>query len=193
MDEGNNDVQELESSNLGNLDSKSEKKKGNFFFDWIVPIIVAVVIALFIKNFLFFKVYIPSGSMIPTLNEGDQLFVSKVYNTDKLERGDIIVFDSKELDDVLIKRLIGLPGDKIKITNGTVYVNGEKLQEDYVKNNDNFSGEFEVPEGKFFFLGDNRSNSYDSRRWQDPYIDASCIKAKAGLKVYPFSDFGFVS
>ena len=172
---------------------KKTEKKGNFFFDWIVPIAIAVVIALLIKQFLVFKVYIPSGSMIPTLNEGDQLFVTRVYNKDNLKRGDIVVFDSDELNDVLIKRLIGLPGDKIKITNGTVYVNGEKLDEGYVKNNDNYSGEFEVPEGKFFFLGDNRAISYDSRKWNNPYIDKSDVKAKAQIRVYPFSDFGFVN
>lgn len=193
MGESSNDVQKTNSLDLDNLDKKPKDKKGSFFLDWVVPILIAVLVAVFIRNFLFFKVYIPSGSMIPTLNEGDQLFVSRVYNRDKLKRGDIIVFDSEELDDVLIKRLIGLPGDKISIVNGTVYVNGEKLEEDYVKNNDDYSGEFEVPEGKYFFLGDNRRNSYDSRRWKDPYIDGSCIKAKAGLKVYPFSDFGFVS
>ena len=176
-----------------NSKESKKEKKGNFFFDWIVPILAAVVIALLIKQFLIFKVYIPSGSMIPTLNEGDQLFVTRVYNLDHLKRGDIVVFDSDELNDVLIKRLIGLPGDKIKITNGTVYVNEEKIDESYVKNNDNYSGEFEVPEGKYFFLGDNRAISYDSRKWNNPYIDGSDIKAKAQIRVYPFSDFGFVS
>ena len=151
-----------------------------------------MALALLIKQFLIFKVYIPSGSMIPTLNEGDQLFVTRVYNLDNLKRGDILVFDSDELDDVLIKRLIGLPGDKIKIVSGTVYVNGEELEEDYVKNSDHVSGEFEVPEGKYFFLGDNRAISYDARRWENPYIDGSDIRAKAQVRVYPFSDFGFV-
>ena len=106
-------------------DVVKEEKKGNFFTEWVIPIAIALVLALLIKQFLIFKVYIPSGSMIPTLNEGDQLFVTRVYNLDNLKRGDILVFDSDELDDVLIKRLIGLPGDKIKIVSGTVYVNGE--------------------------------------------------------------------
>ena len=169
-----------------------EEKKGNFFTEWVMPIAIALVLALLIKQFLIFKVYIPSGSMIPTLNEGDQLFVTRVYNLDNLKRGDILVFDSDELNDVLIKRIIGLPGDKISIVNGTVYVNGEELKEDYVKNSDNLSGEFEVPEGKYFFLGDNRQISYDARRWKNPYIDGSDIRAKAQIRVYPVSDFGFV-
>lgn len=177
-------------------DYKEVKKEKNkmiaFFLDWVVPVIAAIIIAVLIKQFLIFKVYIPSGSMIPTLNEGDQLFVTRVYNLDNLERGDIVVFNSEELEDVLIKRLIGLPGDKIEINNGTVSVNGEELEEDYVKNNDNYNGEFEVPEGKYFFLGDNRAISYDSRKWKDHYIDGSEIKAKAQIRVYPFSDFGFI-
>lgn len=173
-------------------DVVKEEKKGNFFTEWVIPIAIALVLALLIKQFLIFKVYIPSGSMIPTLNEGDQLFVTRVYNLDNLKRGDILVFDSDELNDVLIKRLIGLPGDKIKIVSGTVYVNGEELEEDYVKNPDHISGEFEVPEGKYFFLGDNRAISYDARRWENPYIDGGDIRAKAQIRVYPFSDFGFV-
>ena len=176
----------------GSVKEVNKEKKGNFFFEWVIPIAIALVLALLIKQFLIFKVYIPSGSMIPTLNEGDQLFVTRVYNLDNLKRGDILVFDSDELNDVLIKRLIGLPGDKINIVKGTVYVNGEKLEEDYVKNSDDISGEFEVPEGKYFFLGDNRAISYDARRWKNPYIDGSDIKAKAQIRVYPFSDFGFV-
>lgn len=176
----------------GSVKEVNKEKKGNFFSEWVIPIAIALVLALLIKQFLIFKVYIPSGSMIPTLNEGDQLFVTRVYNLDNLKRGDILVFDSDELNDVLIKRLIGLPGDKINIVKGTVYVNGEKLEEDYVKNSDDISGEFEVPEGKYFFLGDNRAISYDARRWKNPYIDGSDIKAKAQIRVYPFSDFGFV-
>jgi len=174
-----------------NLNS-DKGNKSNFFKDWVVPLVIALGVALLIKQYVLFKVYIPSGSMIPTLNVEDQLFVTKVYNLDNLERGDIIVFDSKELEDVLIKRLIGLPGDNIKIVNGKISVNGEELQEDYVVNKDNYYGEFNVPEGKYFFCGDNRPTSHDSRKWTNPYIDGEDIRAKAQLKVYPFKDFGSI-
>ena len=120
-------------------------QKSNFIKDWVLPILLAFVIALLIKQFLIFKVEIPSGSMIPTLNVDDQLFVSRIYNLDNIKRGDILVFRSEELDDMLIKRVIGLPGDKIDIEDGVVSVNGEVLQEDYVVNNDHFYGKFEVP------------------------------------------------
>ncbi|MGL4109701.1 signal peptidase I [Clostridium sp. LP20] len=168
------------------------KKKQNIFFEWVLPIALAFAIALLIKQFLIFKVYIPSGSMIPTLNEGDHLFVSRVYNLDNIKRGDILVFYSEELNDTLIKRVIGLPGDNIEIKDGKVSVNGEEINQDYVKNEDQSYGEFNVPEGKYFFLGDNRPISFDSRKWNNPYIDGKDIKAKAQIKVYPFSDFGSI-
>ena len=82
----------------------------------------------------------------------------------------------------MIKRLIGLPGDKVIIKDGVVSVNGETLQENYIGTADNYTGEFEVPEGKYFFLGDNRYWSLDSRYWNDPYIDGSEIKGKATNK-----------
>ena len=161
-------------------------KKSNFFSDWIVPIVIAVILAILINRFLIFKVKIPSESMVPTLNVGDRLFVTRVYNPENLKRGDIVVFYSEEKNEDMIKRLIGLPGDKIVIKDGTVIVNNETLKENYIGTADNYNGEFIVPEGKYFFLGDNRYWSY----WEDPYIDASEIKGKAQVKVYPWKDFG---
>ena len=162
----------------------------NFIYEWIIPIISAFIIAFLIHKFVLYKVYIPSESMVPTLNVGDRLFVTRVYNADNLKRGDIVVFYSEELQEDLIKRLIGLPGDKIEIKDGVVSVNGEVLKEDYVGSQDDFNGEYEVPEGKFLFLGDNRANSKDSRYWINPYIDEDDISGKAQVKVYPFDDIG---
>jgi signal peptidase I len=180
-------------SNIDKNDDKKGKikKNRNFFFEWGVPLVVAIVIALLIKQFLIFKVYIPSPSMVPTINVGDHLFVTRIYNLDNLQRGDIIVFKSKEFNDTFIKRLIGLPGDNINIADGKVIVNGEVLEEDYVKNNDvNYINSFNVPEGKYFFLGDNRSNSKDSRYWNNPYISSEDIMAKARIRIYPFQNIG---
>ena len=165
-------------------------KKSNFFSDWVVPIVIAVILAVLINKFLIFKVKIPSESMVPTLNVGDRLFVTRVYNTEKLKRGDIVVFYSEEQNEDMIKRLIGLPGDEVVINDGIVTVNGETLEENYIGTSDNYSGEFKVPEGKYFFLGDNRYWSLDSRYWEDTYIDGSEIKGKAQIKVYPWKDFG---
>lgn len=172
------------------------KKNDNiksFFKEWVIPIISALIIAVLINKFVFFNVYLPpSGSMIPTLNNYDRVIVSRIYNTDKLQRGNIIVFYSKELDERLVKRLIGIPGDEIEIKNGVVFINGAQLNEDYVKNNKAYSGKFKVPEGKYFFLGDNRAGSFDAREWENPYIDSSNIEGKVVFRFYPFNDMGFI-
>lgn len=166
--------------------------KSNFFKDWIIPIIIAVVLAILINRFLIFRVYIPSSSMAPTLNVNDRLLVTKVYKPENLKRGDIVVFNSKELDEIVIKRLIGLPGDEIRFDGTSVYVNGKKLDEPYVKNPMEFYGTFKVPEGKYFFLGDNRANSNDARFWKNPYINGDQILGKAQVKIYPFNEIGFL-
>ena len=132
--------------------------------------------------------------MSPTLKVGNQLFVTKVYNTSNIKRGDVLVFNSDELHELLLKRVIGLPGDNVEIKkDGAVYVNGEKIKEDYVKypgGKTNMS--FNVPEGKFLMLGDNRANSDDARYWANPYIDSKDIDAKAQIIIYPFNRIGFI-
>lgn len=171
------------------------KLKGfkGFFFDWVIPIAIALVIALGIQKFVIFKVKVPTGSMIPTIEIGDRIFATRIYNLDNIERGEILIFESEELNDTLIKRIIGLPGDKIVMKDGVVTVNGEVLEEEYVENKDlKEDGEFEVPEGKYFFLGDNRPNSYDSSKWNNPYIDGADITGKAFFRVYPFDRIGKV-
>ena len=97
-----------------------ELKKTNFFTEWVVPILIALVLAFLINKFLIFKVKIPSESMVPTLNVGDRLFVTRIHNPEKLKRGDIVVFHSDEKNEDMIKRLIGLPGDKVVIKDGIV-------------------------------------------------------------------------
>lgn len=189
--------QEIETSNTHmkrSIRNKNDKnlKKNNIFFDWILPILIAVAVAFLINKFLIFKVKIPSGSMEPTLNVGDRLFVTRVYEPQNLKEGDIVVFYSQELGKVLIKRLIGLPGDTVKIVGGNVFVNGKEIDQSYVKYPMSTYQEFKVPQGEYFFLGDNRANSYDSRFWKNPYIPAKDIMGKAVLKIYPFDDIEFL-
>ena len=178
--------------NNSDIKDKAEKEKSNFFYDWVIPIIVAFVLAALIQKFIVFKVKIPSESMVPTLNVGDNLFVTRVYKPENLERGDVVVFYSQERDEDMIKRLIGLPGDEVVIQDGVVTVNGITLEEDYIGMEDEFVGTYNVPEDKYFFLGDNRFRSLDSRYWENPYIDEDDITGKAQLKVYPFKDFGWI-
>jgi signal peptidase I len=157
--------------------------------DWIVPIISALIIALLINKFIFFLILVPTGSMDPTIKPGDRVLVFRIYNKDNLKRGDIVVFYSDELEKPLVKRLIGLPNDEIEIkSDGSVYINNERIEEPYVINDANgITKKFNVPSGKYFFLGDNRANSYDSRYWDDPYISQGKIEGKAVLIVFPFN------
>lgn len=174
-----------------NKNASKEEKKESFFREWILPAIIVIIAGCLIRQFVCTQVYIPSSSMVPTLNINDRLIVTRIWNKDKIERGDILVFDSDELHETLIKRVIGLPGDKISIEKGMVKVNNELLEENYVKNNDDeYKGEFTVPEDKLFFLGDNRPESFDSRYWNNPYIDEDKIWGKAKIRIYPFNSIG---
>lgn len=172
----------------------SNKKLKNLFSNWLIPIILAILLAVIINKFILYKIVVPSPSMSPTVEVGNQLFVTKVYNTSNIKRGDVLVFNSDELHELLLKRVIGLPGDNVEIKkDGAVYVNGEKTKEDYVK----YPGgktdmSFNVPEGKFLMLGDNRANSDDARYWANPYIDSKDIDAKAQIIIYPFNRIGFI-
>lgn len=171
------------------VEDKKAKKK-SIIKEWIIDIAVVACIALLVWNFVGYGVWITSGSMIPTLEIKDRLIVTRVHNPDNLKEGDIVLFKNDEFEgETLIKRLIGLPGDKIEIKDGVVFRNGEQLQEDYVKNNEIKNGTFQVPDNKYFFLGDNRAHSNDSRYWENPYVDESYIKGKARIKYYPIKDF----
>lgn len=150
-------------------------------------IAAALILGIIIRMFLLFVVIVPTPSMYPTIKDNDHLIVTRVYNPGHLERGNIVVFKSKELDTELIKRLIGLPGDTIKITNNGIFVNGKKLNQGYVVYNGGKTGTYKVPQGCYFFLGDNRANSYDSRYWKHKYIHASDIEGKARFIIFPFN------
>lgn len=88
------------------------KKLRNLFNNWLIPIILLAVI---INKFILYKIVVPSPSMSPTVNVGNQLFVTKVYNTSNIKRGDILGFNSDELHELLLKKVIGLPGDHVEI------------------------------------------------------------------------------
>jgi signal peptidase I len=159
--------------------------------NWVLPIGMAIVVAVLVNQFVFFNVSIPSESMVPTLKVGDTVFATRVYDKSCLNRGDIVVFYSHELKITLIKRLVGLPGDQVEIReNGEMYINGEKYNEPYVVYRDNFEKKFSVPEGKYLFMGDNRPVSWDGRKWDDPYIDGKDIQGKAQFILFPFNRFG---
>lgn len=168
-------------------------KLGKFFKEWLIPFAIELVVVLLLVKYVFFFVIVPTGSMIPTILEHSFLFATRVHNPEKLERGDIVVFNSDELDKTLVKRLIGLPGETIVIDEeGQLTVGGVPLEESYVKNSSPASGEFQVPEGCYFFLGDNRRGSYDARGWENPYIPENKIEGKAQFTIWPVSKFGML-
>jgi signal peptidase I len=161
------------------------------FKDWIIPIIAAIIIAFLINKFVFFNVTVPTGSMLPTINLKDKILVTRYHNKKKLKNGDVIVFHSEELNEDLIKRLIGLPNDEVEIKeDGSVYVNQKKVDESYVVYPGGKIGKFKVPEDSYFFMGDNRANSSDARYWDQPYIGKKDIMGKARIIISPFSRFG---
>ncbi len=136
-----------------------------------------------------FRAIIPSSSMYPLLEKGDQLLIKKV-DASEIKRGDVIVFYKDNT--LYIKRVIGLPGETIYIETGNVYVNGCLLQEDYVMNKDTYNGQFIVPNDSYFVLGDNRANSKDSRYWSDSYVKADAIMGKAIIKIYPIKNIDII-
>lgn len=176
------------------MSDQGRKNVGYYLREWVAPILTALVLAWVINTFVVFRIEVPTGSMVPTIMNDDKIFVLKVYNRDNFKRGDILVFRSLEEDGMLlIKRLIGLPGDKVELKNGILYVNGELIEEPYVKNNMDYTGEYTVPEGHLFFLGDNRATSRDARYWENPYISKDEVIGRAGLRIYPFNTIGFLN
>lgn len=175
----------------------TEKKKKSFFrevIEFVIPIILAVAIALFLKNCVIANAKVPTGSMLNTIQEGDRIIASRLaYLNDDPERYDIIIF--KYPDDesqYFVKRVIGLPGETVNIVNGIVYVtktDGTTIQLDdsFVTNCvpvGNF-GPYVVPEDSYFMLGDNRNNSEDSRYWENKYVRKDKIIGKVLFRYYP--------
>ncbi|HCR13372.1 MAG TPA: signal peptidase I [Solidesulfovibrio sp.] len=166
--------------------------------EYLEALAVALVLAFVIRTFVVQAFKIPSGSMLDTLLIGDHLLVNKfLYGTripftDKVilpieepADGDVIVFEFPEdTSKDFIKRIIGAPGDVLEMKDKVVYRNGQKLDEPYVKHTDpniqarrdNF-GPITVPPGKYFAMGDNRDESYDSRFWG--FVDKDKIRGKA--------------
>ncbi|MBQ7594962.1 MAG: signal peptidase I [Synergistaceae bacterium] len=165
----------------------------------IETIIWAFVLAMIIRTFIVQAFWIPSGSMIPTLEVGDRVLVAKFWNVFfEPKRGSLYVFRypvDRERD--FVKRIIAIPGDVVDIQNGIVYINGEPTDEPYVKRHDYFTMRpsnifpevpFKVPEGKYFMLGDNRGNSQDSRFWG--FADIDDMRGPVFFRYWPLDRIG---
>lgn len=177
------------------MEKKSLSKE---ILSWVWPILIAVVIAVLCRQFLFSPVTVKGESMEPTYENNNKIIISK---TSQVDRFDIIVFESPVEDDHYIKRVIGLPGDTVKVKNDKLYVNGKEYNEaylkagiqDYQEMGENFTkdftlkevtGETKVPKDTYFVLGDNRQNSSDSREYG--FIDKSAVTGEVKFQFYPF-------
>jgi signal peptidase I len=161
--------------------------------EWIIIVVAALTAAILIKTFLIQAFYIPSASMYPTLQDNDRVLVNKLsYHVHDVHRGDIVVFErppaeTQPIKD-LIKRVVGLPGEKIDVHDGHVFVNDRQLNEPYLVSgvtSERLSLALPVTLGKsqYWVMGDNRGNSSDSRAFGP--ISRSLIVGRAFIRVWP--------
>jgi signal peptidase I len=162
-------------------------------------VFLSIFLAVGIQSFVARSYYIPSGSMLPTLQINDRLIVDKLsYRFANPVRGDIVVFDPPAklgFKDAFIKRVIGLPGDRVEVKNGKVYVNDKVLSEKYIEEAPSYTWSSTsltpdgiVPEGHYLVLGDNRNNSYDGHYWG--FIPKDRIVGKAVVRFWPIDRAG---
>lgn len=175
-------------------EEKQPKSKLREAVEFLIPIVVAVIIAIILKSVVFANAVVPTGSMLNTIHEGDRIIASRLaYVKEDPQRYDVIIFkypdDEKQ---IYVKRVIGLPGETVQVINGVVYVtktDGETIQLDnsFVTNctpEGNF-GPFEVPADSYFMMGDNRNSSWDSRFWDNKFVNKEEILGKVKFKYYP--------
>jgi signal peptidase I len=163
-----------------------------FLLDVFETLLLSVVLFVSI-NMVSARIRVDGDSMVPTLVSGEYVIVSRLsYRLGSPERGDIIVFHfPRNPQEEYIKRVIGLPGDTVEVKNGSVYVNGQKLDETYLTVQTNYLGMWSIPSGQLFVLGDNRNNSSDSHDWGT--VPMNYVVGKALLVYWPPPDWGWVN
>ena len=172
-----------------------------WFVEWVAILVIAVVIAVVLRLFVVQTFYIPSGSMLPTLQIGDRILVNKLsYRIHGIHRGDIVVFTRPPLEPPqyqdLVKRVIGLPGETIQAVGGRITIDGKPLAEPWLTpamqhstyptpdgRPFDLAQPFTIPAGEIFVMGDNRTNSADSRTFGP--IPESTIVGKVDLIIWP--------
>ena len=160
-------------------------------WEWVKIIATAAVIAIFLNSCIIANSRVPSASMETTIMTHDRVIGSRLtYKFEDPERGDIAIFRFPDDESIYyVKRIIGLPGDTIDIQDGHVYLNGstEPLDEPYLREPmiPEAPMHFEVPEGCYFMMGDNRNASSDARRWEHTYVKKEKIIAKVLFRYYP--------
>lgn len=175
-------------------------------WSWIKAIVIALIVVALVRQFIFSNYIVSGESMMPTLQNGNRLIVSKLdYTFGQPHRFDIIVFHATPTDDY-VKRIIGLPGDRIQYQNDQLYVNGKAVPEPYLKaykanlpkgtdltgnfTLKGYTGQTVVPKGKLWVMGDNRQNSEDSRYFG--FVDEKRVVGKVSFRYWPTSVWGTV-
>ena len=171
---------------------KEESKKE--IFSWFKSVVIALILALIIREFIFTPVIVSGKSMEPTFHNDNRVVITKIHEIDNF---DMIVFHAPGAEGDYIKRVIGIPGDFVVMKDDRLYINGEEYPEDYVKENREqiFEGqkltqdlEVEVPDGYLYVLGDNRRNSTDSR--VIGLVDEKSVVGEVKFRFYPLKDLG---
>jgi signal peptidase I len=162
---------------------------------WLRDLTISIVVSFFIITFLYQPVKVEGTSMAPRLRDQDRLFINKfAYNFEKIERDDVVVFYyPRDIQKSYIKRVIGLPGDTVRIEDGQVLVNGKPLGEPYVPDryrDVRSMDALKVPEGEYFVMGDHRSISSDSRDFGP--VERKLIYGKAAFVYWPKEEIGLV-
>ncbi|KST62793.1 signal peptidase I [Mastigocoleus testarum] len=195
---------------MNSKESESKKvalNRWNSLRENLIVIGIALLLAFLIRTFIAEPRLIPTGSMLPTLHTGDRLIIEKIsYRFHPPKIGDIIVFlpperlqrQGFEKDQAFIKRIIGEPGKTVAIKDGTVFLNNEPLEENYIaeaperpypdRENPQFCQQQLVPTNEFFVLGDNRNDSRDSRYWC--FVPKENIIGRAVFRFWPFDRIG---
>jgi signal peptidase I len=188
--------EQVSGSSKGSSKEGSKPSTTHTIVSWGITIVIAIVATLAVRAFVFEQYSIPSTSMVPTLDVGDRVLVSKLNRTPG--RGDVIVFTRPSNDPpqtaddpkVLIKRVIGLPGETVEARDGKVYVDGKALDESYLPKGTvtTIAKPITVPKGDILVLGDNRGVSQDGRYFGP--IPEKLIVGRAILRIWPLSRFG---
>ncbi|MEE0037251.1 MAG: signal peptidase I [Clostridia bacterium] len=175
------------------------KRIGKEILSFVLYFVIVIAAMLLIIHYVGQRTEVSGSSMENTLSDGDNLIVDKIsYRFHDPERYDIIIFPYKyEEDTYYIKRIIGLPGEHVRIDDsGNIYINGKVLKESYGREVIQDPGiardEITLGEGEYFVLGDNRNNSSDSRDPSVGIIQKKDIIGRAWLQIYPFDEFGFI-
>ena len=175
-------------------EDEKEKKQGGLgkeIFEWVKIIVSAALIAFVLNTFIIANSEVPSGSMENTIMTGDRVIGSRLsYRFEDPKRGDIAIFRFPDNEKIYyVKRIIGLPGETVDIIDGKVYIDGSDipLDEPYIREPmiPEAPMHFEVPEGSYFMMGDNRNYSMDARRWENTYVKREKIIAKVLFRYFP--------